>query len=190
MGRKQPGTVRAQDIRELAASVNRLHAALNRAAAQRRDPRGLVAYEQALAAWHAYRHEVLRLWDPEVQAHIRAGEGPWRHVALTFLEAGPWFFRSGYLSARLCRVLKQSALTPEEQQRVRQILLAAITQRRSEEFRAYVRLAIRVADLPLYEALTTACKHPEPLVRTRAGWMRNALRHHTLCPLAEHPQAT
>jgi hypothetical protein len=49
------------------------------------------------------------LWKPEVLRQVRVA-GAAREAALVFLEADPWFFRSGYLKERLLRAIKGAQL--------------------------------------------------------------------------------
>ena len=174
--------IRPADIRRLCLDINRRHAALNLAVARRREsPGAWQDWERAVAAFHdGFSHELFSLWDPEVLADIRDADGAWRAVALDVLQEDPWFFRSGYLKARLCRALKQAPhLGAADVARIRRILLAVVQSRHREEFVHFQRLALRVDGPDLRQALVALCGHPaEPEVRRRAQWMLGKLTHH------------
>src|SRR5205807_7166508 len=44
-------------------------------------------------------------------------------MAVRFLEADPWYFRSGYIKADVLRLLRASPLTEEQRKRLRQVIL-------------------------------------------------------------------
>jgi hypothetical protein len=96
-------------------------------------------------------------------------------LAVLFLEADPWFFRSGYVKADLIRRLKRLALSPSIAERLRQVVLAAVDGRDRREFRHYCRLARRVATPELVAALAERRGSPDPGVRRRSAWVLAAL---------------
>jgi hypothetical protein len=66
--------------------------------------------------------------------------------AISFLEANPWYFRSGYNKAAVASKLKSVSLTAPQRIRLQQVILAATESRAGREFREYARLAVRVTD--------------------------------------------
>jgi hypothetical protein len=72
-------------------------------------------------------------------------------MALRFLEANPWYFRSGYLKEELLARFKKLPLTHDQIARLRKVILERIQGRPVREMRAYTRLAPRVTN-PEFEA--------------------------------------
>ena len=62
-------------------------------------------------------------------------------TAIAFLEADPWFFRSGYEKQNIIRHLKRTPLTEPQRMRLARVVLAAIDGRDRIEFRHFGRLA-------------------------------------------------
>jgi hypothetical protein len=95
--------------------------------------------------------------------------------AIEFLEADPWFFRSGYVKAKLIRLINRFSLTPEQADRLRSVVLNIVDRRGGQEFRAYCRLARHVDGADLRPRLQDRLVHADSGVRRRAGWVLAAL---------------
>lgn len=68
-------------------------------------------------------------------------------LVVQFLEADPWFFRSGYLKADMIKPLRQASLNGDQRNRLQQVIIARIQgQETPREFRWYCRLAPFVSD--------------------------------------------
>jgi hypothetical protein len=67
-------------------------------------------------------------------------------MAVRFLEADPYFFRSGYHKEHFIKHLCRKPLSEDQQKRLQQVILARIRGRDTREFRAYCRLARVVTD--------------------------------------------
>ena len=159
-------------IREAEARSNELHQLIQVTFAERgRSEECRRKWEVACKEFHRFEHGVLRLWEPSVQLEIELAPGQWRDAAILFLEADPWFFRSGYLKARLLRVLKRATLSSREADRLLQVVLNSVDKRHREEFRSYVQLAARIATPQLREQLRDRLSSPDAEIRRRAGWM-------------------
>jgi hypothetical protein len=76
---------------------------------------------------------------------LREGDASALETAIQFLEADPWFHRSGYAKEYLIRFVKRCELTDEQAARLRQVVMHAIETRDRREFRRYCRLAARVS---------------------------------------------
>ena len=107
--------------------------------------------------------------------HLAAGDAAAVELAVVFLEADPWFFRSGYVKADLIRRLQRLTLTPKLIDRLSAVVLAVVDGRDRREFRWYARLARRIDNSQLREALLERHKVTDPGVRRRAGWVLDAL---------------
>jgi len=70
-------------------------------------------------------------------------------LAVRFLEADPWFFRSGYIKEQLLRILRRVVLTEDQQARLRAVILHHVEIDGRREFRRYCQLA-RVLNEPSF----------------------------------------
>jgi hypothetical protein len=112
----------------------------------------------------------------EMLDRLRIGETPATEPGITFLEADPWFFRSGYAKQRLLRLLAgQAYIAAADRQRLRAVILAVVDGRSRREFRFYCRLARRVASPELRGALAEKLAAPAERTRRHARWMLDAL---------------
>ena len=96
-------------------------------------------------------------------------------MAIEFLEADPWFFRSGYIKANLARFLKRVTLSNQNVRRLEKVLLKIVDERHTQEFRDYCRLARVVATPALTEALKERLTEETLDRRLRASWMLFAI---------------
>ena len=95
-------------------------------------------------------------------------------AAIAFLEADPWFFRSGYEKQNLIRDLKRARLNNAQRERLGRVVLAAIDDRDRAEFRHYCRLACGVWSDVLDEEVAKRMESPDPGIRRRALWVAQA----------------
>jgi hypothetical protein len=95
--------------------------------------------------------------------------------AIEFLEADPWFFRSGYMKAKVVRLLKRLPLNPDQVDRLRAVVVSVVDGRDRCEFRDYCRLARCVDGPELQQLLERRLAHADEGVRRRAGWDLQAL---------------
>ncbi len=96
-------------------------------------------------------------------------------VAIAFLEADPWFFRSGYVKADLIRQLKRLPLSHDQASRLGQVVLNLVDQRDGREFRWYCRLARHIDGPDLRNQLERRLRDANGNVRRRAGWVLDVL---------------
>lgn len=96
-------------------------------------------------------------------------------TTLPFLDADPWFHRSGYAKARLVRYLRNVELTREQSDRVRDMLIKVVKSRDRAKFEDYCKLARKVDTLALRAQLAKCMKSDRLDVRRRAQWMLDAL---------------
>ena len=80
---------------------------------------------------------------PEFLEAIRSGDHDSIAEALSFLEADPYCFRSGYIKKKLCSALKQAPLERDERNKVRELVLKALCTQRPVSFKDYVSLGCR-----------------------------------------------
>lgn len=72
---------------------------------------------------------------------LRAGDEQAIEMAVRFLEADPWFFRSGFIKDEMLRVLRRAELSDHQQERLRAVVLDRVRNGSGREFRQYCRLA-------------------------------------------------
>jgi hypothetical protein len=114
--------------------------------------------------WDAYRQ--LKAKDPAGLEH-----------AVRFLEADPWFFRTGYIKSYLLRQIRRIPFDTSYAARLQQVVLSVAARRDGREFRHYCHLARRV-DSPTFRAqLRALINAPDPGAHRRAGWVLYACEH-------------
>ncbi len=145
----------------------------------RRDPK-----DPARAAW---REAAERVWAAVEAAYpptfaadyeaLQRQDPAGLEGAVRFLEADPYFFRSGYLKVRLIALISRVRVGAAEMRRLRAVALSAVDGRDRREFRAYCRLAAFVDSAEFRRAVGERGTSPDPAVRRRARWMLDALDH-------------
>lgn len=121
-------------------------------------------------AEHVGIYRIFMIW-PDKLKEIEAVDGEWRENAVTFLEANPRYFRSGYDKAQLLRCLKRADLSPGHKRRLQAVLLDAVGRPSGVEFRQYCQLAARLASNEMSAALAKLVKSEDEGIRRRAAWM-------------------
>ncbi|GJM11319.1 MAG: hypothetical protein DHS20C11_35950 [Lysobacteraceae bacterium] len=115
-----------QSIIENAEEIRRLHARIDETFALRKT--GEKAHESWQAACREFHQRYDSLAFPGgfegAYQRILNGERNAIEAGLCFLEVRPYFFRSGYMYKDLVRKLKRAPLTPAQQSRFDQFLLA------------------------------------------------------------------
>lgn len=161
-----------EDVRKVERDMNRLSDRVHESYLTRgRSTAHREEWKQACEAFRSYTHPLFRLLAPEVLAGLRAGDIGWRREALLFLEADPWFFRSGYMKEKLLRALKRVAPSVEESGRIVDILLAVVDSRDRREFREYCRLAAHAGTDSLRAGLAARLQSGDARLRRRAAIM-------------------
>lgn len=156
---------------ELNAAQRRLQETFNR---RDRSPAACAAWSSAAKDMKA---AFRRMYPPEFQdafERLRQGDRNAIEPAVSFLEADPYSFRSGYIKADLIRFLKRMDLDPEFRQRLRGVLLEVVEAQPRREFREYCRLATALDTPELRSALRERTGKPPPIGR-QARWMLEAL---------------
>ena len=139
--------------------------------------------EKILALWD----EVRRRWQEAQEGaapfgfwddfqKLKARDTSGLESGIAFLEADPWFFRSGYLKEWLTTFIRRLPLSASQEERLRRVVLHIAKTRDGREFRYFCRLARRVADDELRRELTQLSQSDDTNVRRRAAWMLNYCR--------------
>jgi hypothetical protein len=111
---------------------------------------------------------------------LRAGDPVAIEMAVRFLEANPWFFRSGYHKEKTLSLLRRCELTDDQCARLRMVILDRVQGRPVREMRAYGRIARKVTT-PEFEAelrnITSSSNHLAARHATLVlGYLENAKR--------------
>ncbi|MGE3075762.1 MAG: hypothetical protein AB7N24_18750 [Dehalococcoidia bacterium] len=133
----------------------------------RADPR----YVALVSEYESVRAE---LHSPEFESAIegmKTGDGAGAEYAVAYIEADPWYFRSGYFKATLARRLRRIRLTPEQQRRLRTAILASLPRGARYDWVEMRKLARRIETPVFREELERLSKVPDPGTSRRAALM-------------------
>jgi len=161
----------AKDLipREYIDELRAAQAALHKAAPSR-------PIDERRTAQSRFHWALKAIWYPGLCEAVWLGSPEGTELRIRFLEQDPWFFRSGYAKQRAIKTLKREDLSDKQLARLRKVCLAAVDGHDRTEFRDYCRLAQRVQDQDLVEALKTRRHSPDEGIRRRASWMLERLR--------------
>lgn len=180
MGRKFPYVERARAVEEAGRAVKVAFRPMWDARVDRNDTKQplVAAWQNAVETW---RTAIDRAYPPgfwDALEAVRRGERSGLEAMIEFLEADPWFFRSGYIKAIVLSAIKRFAFEPDEAERLRRVVLDVVDRRDGREFRDYCRLARRIATPEFRSELEgRAAWTPlsDPAVARRARWVLAAL---------------
>ena len=126
--------------------------------------------------WDIHQATAARFWEALGAAYppgfwddyqcLERGEAKGVESAIMFLEADPYFFRSGYVKEKLIRHIKRPMLTPGHAARLQAMVLAIVDKRDGREFRAYCQLARKVNSPELREQLNQRLTRAWPSARS------------------------
>lgn len=91
--------------------------------------------------------------------------------AIQFLEANPYFFRSGYIKEKLLTKLKNVDLTKSHLVRLHKVLLNIVDNHYCREFRYYCKLGRKIKTQKFLEDLRVRIESTNKDVAKRARWM-------------------
>lgn len=158
----------------LGLDAARAHAAVTeafRVGVRKADPD---RYEALLADFRAATAAALPRAGPGFLAGLADGGKREVEEAIAFLEADPWFFRSGYEKQSLLRHLKRLELSGAQRTRLGRVVIAVIDGRDRREFRDYCRLAVAIWSPDLRAQVSLRLSSTDPAVRRRAVWVAEA----------------
>jgi hypothetical protein len=142
-------------------------------------PKAWKAWEDATSAWHAQRYSTDKLWDDAFLADLRVSDRQAIDEAILYLEADPWYFRSGYLKERLIRGLKVAKLTQRDRRRLRNVIWNVAGGRNRREYRDYCSLAAVVGDADLIRLLEEVSPERDQDAKGKFGYLRSYLQQNT-----------
>ena len=102
------------------------HEAVNRAFREHVREREPDRYAALLADFRAKTAAALPSTDGAFMPGLAGGHVRFVEAAIAFLEADPWFFRSGYEKQNIIRHLKRAQLSAAQRERLARVVLAAI----------------------------------------------------------------
>ena len=131
-----------------AAELDKLHERVHELARRRSEsPEVKAAWREAAQTFHAnYDRLAFPGGLTREFERLRNGDTEAIELAIRYLEANPWYFRSGYHKAEILKFLKRYPLTQEQCARLRQVILDRVRGKPTREMRAYARLAPRVTN--------------------------------------------
>src|SRR5690349_20480022 len=106
---------------------------------RRRGKDGSAQVFEAVAEWRRAIEEAYPPGFLDDYERLRRHDPAGAETAIRFLEADPWFFRSGYAKSKLLRYLGQIELDESQRRRLSNVMIAAVRGRDSREFRDYCR---------------------------------------------------
>ena len=135
-------------VKTNAAKLRELHERVHDAARHRNE--GKEANERWRQATKAYHEQYDQLAYPgglnQFLSRLPSKDPETIELVIEYLEADPWFFRSGYIKEHLLSYLKHAPLTSSQRLRLQYLILRKIEGKWLREFRYYARLAPVVAD--------------------------------------------
>jgi hypothetical protein len=97
-------------------------------------------------------------------------------MAIRFLEANPWYFRSGYHKADILKMLREHPLSDDQCARMRKVIVERVRDRPVREKRAYARFAPKVST-PQFEAeITNIAENANHHAARHAQWVLDCLK--------------
>jgi hypothetical protein len=161
-----------------AAELEKLNERVLELSRRRKDsPEATAAWREAAQAFHANYD---RLAFPGGLARefelLRNGDREAIELAVRYLEANPWYFRSGYHKAVILKFLKRHPLTQEQCARIREVILERVRGKPVREMRAYGRIAPRVTNEQFEAELLAINEKSHRDAARSAGWILEYLR--------------
>ena len=154
-----------------AATLHALHQQVHASVAARdKSETGMRAWAKAVRAFHSYESGmeslVNRSCSPDLLHYTDVSE-----FALCFLEVDPMFFRSGFIKQEILRRIDRAPLDDAQMERLQAVILDAVKNRGTREYRCYCRVAARLKMPELAAKVQTLCSSDTPAVRSRAVLM-------------------
>jgi hypothetical protein len=142
-----------------------------------KSPEHMSAWEEAARAFHtAYDKLAFPGGLSREFELLRAGDVTAIEMAIQFLEADPWFFRSGYYKADILKLLRKHPLSDEQCARLRKVILERVRDRPVRELRAYARFAPKVTTPPFEAEITNIAENANRHAARHAQWVLDCLK--------------
>ncbi len=113
-----------------------------------------------------------RLYSPQFEdgiEQLKQGDYSGAEYAISYIEADPFHFRSGYTKQRYARYLRRVELTEPDRERLRAAILASFRKGQRDDVAEYVRLGVTMDSKRFRKDVETMTRDPDEGVRWRAG---------------------
>jgi hypothetical protein len=107
---------------------------------------------------------------------LRLGDLQAIELAVQYLEANPWYFRSGYHKVDMLKILSKHNLTDDPSARLRKVILDRVLGRPVREMRAYCRIAPQVSNRKFEAELIAITENSNRNAARHATWVLEYLR--------------
>jgi hypothetical protein len=107
---------------------------------------------------------------------LRAGDAAAIEMAVRYLEANPWYFRSGYHKADILKMLRKHELNADQCSRMRKVILERVRGRPVREMRSYARFAPKVSTEEFEEEIFNIAKNDDRHAARHAQWVLDCLK--------------
>lgn len=177
MSSKSPrhGFPYAERAAAVEAARHAMHASL---AGRRRDQPDHPGTKAWLRAIEVFRQALARAYPPgfdDAVLALKRGDSAYLDLAIEYLEADPFFYRSGYVREELLTYVKRLPRSREQDERLRAVLLMVVDKRDRRDFRRFCALERWLDNAALRGELERRRVEGSPAVRRRAGWMLAAM---------------
>jgi hypothetical protein len=140
-------------------------------------PEHVAAWEEAARAFHAAYD---RLAFPGGLGRefelLKVGDVTAIEMAIQFLEANPWCFRSGYIKADILKMLRKHALSDDQCARMRKVVLERVRGRPVRETRVYARFAPKVSTPQFEVEVLNVAENADRHAARHAQWVLDCLK--------------
>jgi hypothetical protein len=107
---------------------------------------------------------------------LKTGDVTAIEMAIRFLEADPWYFRSGYHKADILKMLRKHPLSEDQCSRMRKVILERVRGRPVREVRSFARFAPKVST-PQFEAqVRDIAENANRQAARHAQWILDCLK--------------
>ena len=107
---------------------------------------------------------------------LKVGDPGAIEMAVRFLEADPWYFRSGYHKADVLKLLRKLPLTDEQCARLRDLILDHVRGRPRRETRDFCRFAPKVTNAEFESEVKTIAQNSNRHAARRAQWVLDCMK--------------
>lgn len=161
-----------------AAKLAKLYEKVHELSRRRADsPAAMAAWREAAQTFHAsYNGLAFPGGLAEEFELLRRGDIQAIELAVQYLEANLWYFRSGYHKVDMLKILSKHKLTDDQCARLRKVILDRVLGRPVREMRAYCRIAPQVSNREFEAELIAIMENSNRNAARHATWVLEYLR--------------
>jgi hypothetical protein len=161
-------------IKSEAESISALHAKVHETFKNRNN--NIENWKKACNEFRSYSSKMDPLME-QIYAKEKYVDQDLLEFAICFMQVNPMFFRSGYAKEVILKKLKRSKFSELQAEKLRQILIDAVKNRGTREYRRYCRLAPVVLNTWFYDTLKHFAHGNVGAIRSRAELMLTYLNY-------------